>query len=62
MPVPVRREQRMMRYVFQVFALDTMLKVPPGADRDQLLAAMSGHVMAKRRLIGRYQQTVATPK
>lgn len=50
------------RYVFQVFALDTMLKIPPGADRDQLLAAMRGHVLAKGRLTGRYQRTVAPLK
>lgn len=50
------------RYHFQVFALDTMLDVPPGADRDQVLAAMKGHVLAKGVLIGRYQQRVEPPK
>jgi Raf kinase inhibitor-like YbhB/YbcL family protein len=44
------------RYFFQVFALDTFLQVPPGADRDQLLAAMAGHVLAKGRLMGTFQQ------
>ncbi|MGJ7523688.1 YbhB/YbcL family Raf kinase inhibitor-like protein [Variovorax sp. LT1P1] len=43
-------------YHFQVFALDTFLQVPLGADRDQLLAAMSGHVLAKGTLMGTFQQ------
>jgi phosphatidylethanolamine-binding protein (PEBP) family uncharacterized protein len=44
------------RYFFQVFALDTALQVPPGAERDQLLAAMAGHVLAKGSLVGTFQQ------
>ena len=43
-------------YHFQVFALDTVLDVPFGADRDTLLAAMQGHVLAKGALVGRYGQ------
>jgi Raf kinase inhibitor-like YbhB/YbcL family protein len=50
------------RYHFQVFALDTMLDVPFGADRDELLAAMRGHVLAKGALVGRYAQKVEPPK
>lgn len=49
-------------YHFQVFALDTVLDVPFGADRDQLLAAMQGHVLAKGSLVGRYGQKVKPPK
>jgi len=43
-------------YHFQVFALDTMLDVPPTAERDQLLAAMNGHILAAREFVGTYQQ------
>ena len=43
-------------YHFQVFALDTVLALPFGADRDQLLNAMHGHVLAKGELVGRYRQ------
>jgi Raf kinase inhibitor-like YbhB/YbcL family protein len=43
-------------YHFQVFALDTVLAVGWGADRDQLLKAMQGHVLAKGELVGRYAQ------
>lgn len=43
-------------YHFQVFALDTVLSLPFGSDRDQLLNAMQGHVLAKGELMGRYRQ------
>lgn len=33
-----------------------MLEVPFGADRDQVLAAMKGHVLAKGEIVGRYGQ------
>lgn len=50
------------RYHFQIFALDTMLDVPPGSDRDTLIKAMQGHVIAKGELVGTYKQTIAPPK
>ena len=50
------------RYYFQVFALDRMLDVPFGADRDTLLAAMQGHVIGKGVVIGKYAQKVKPPK
>lgn len=49
-------------YHFQVFALDTMLEVPAGADRDAVLAAMKGHVLAKGELVGTYAQSTEPPK
>lgn len=42
-------------YHFQVFALDAALDLPPDAKRDQLVAAMKGHVIAKGELVGVYQ-------
>ena len=50
------------RYSFQVLALDTLLDLPLGADRDQVLAAARGHVIAKGELSGTYQQHVRPPK
>ncbi len=44
------------RYHFQVYALDRVLDVPFGADRDQLLAAMNGRVLAKGEVVGTYAQ------
>ncbi|MFP5077886.1 YbhB/YbcL family Raf kinase inhibitor-like protein [Rhizobium sp. YIM 134829] len=49
-------------YHVQVLALDTMIDLPPTADRDQLLSALSGHVVAKGELVGLYAQTVQPPK
>lgn len=50
------------RYHFQVFALDAQLDVPFGADRDQVLAAMQGHVLAKGEIVGKYMQAQKPPK
>lgn len=43
-------------YHFQVYALDAMLEVPFGSDRDALLKAMQGHVMGKGEIVGKYGQ------
>ena len=43
-------------YVFQLFALDTTLDVPPGATRDTLLAAMEGNVIGVALLTATYQR------
>lgn len=40
------------RYHAEVFALDTSLAVPAGADRNALAAAMRGHVIAKGEILG----------
>jgi Raf kinase inhibitor-like YbhB/YbcL family protein len=42
-------------YHFEVFCLDSHLDVEPGADRDQLIEAMTGHVLAKGELVGVYE-------
>ena len=42
-------------YHFQVLALDRMLDVPAGADREAVLAAAKGHVAAKGDLVGTFQ-------
>lgn len=43
------------RYVFVLYALDTMLDLPPGASKKQLEKAMKGHVLASGELVGKYQ-------
>ena len=43
-------------YHVQVFALDRTLDLLPGATRDELVAAMAGHVLAKGELVGTYGQ------
>jgi Raf kinase inhibitor-like YbhB/YbcL family protein len=48
-------------YHFQVFALSTMLALPLGADRETVLAAMVGKVVAKGELVGTYGQASLPP-
>ncbi|MYM66987.1 YbhB/YbcL family Raf kinase inhibitor-like protein [Pseudoduganella sp. FT55W] len=43
-------------YHVQIFALDSLLPLGWGADRDQLLQAIQGHVLAKGEILGRYAQ------
>jgi Raf kinase inhibitor-like YbhB/YbcL family protein len=42
------------RYFFRIYALDTALDLPPGTTRDELRAAMKGHVLAEGGLMGTY--------
>lgn len=41
-------------YVFELYALDGTLDLPDSASREDLLAAMDGHVVAKAAYVGRY--------
>jgi phosphatidylethanolamine-binding protein (PEBP) family uncharacterized protein len=42
-------------YHFQVLALDTTLKIPAGSDRDAMLKAVKGHVIAKGETMATFQ-------
>jgi Raf kinase inhibitor-like YbhB/YbcL family protein len=44
------------RYFFKLYALDTPLKLRPGATRNHVEAAMHGHVLAVAELIGLYER------
>ncbi|MEJ2446468.1 MAG: YbhB/YbcL family Raf kinase inhibitor-like protein [Anaerolineales bacterium] len=44
------------RYYFKIYALDTELKLNPGADKETLLAAMEGHVIGQAELMGTYSR------
>jgi Raf kinase inhibitor-like YbhB/YbcL family protein len=44
------------RYVFSIYALDTMLPDLRAPTRAELLEAIEGHVLAKGELIGTYQK------
>lgn len=43
-------------YHFSLYALDTVLDLPAGATKEQLLSAMHGHILEKVTLIGIYQR------
>jgi len=44
------------RYYFKLYALDMMLDVQPGLNKDELLKAMEGHILAEGQLMGRYRR------
>lgn len=44
------------RYFFYLFALDTMLDITPGSDKETLLEAMENHILGKAGLMGRFQK------
>jgi Raf kinase inhibitor-like YbhB/YbcL family protein len=42
------------RYFFKLYALDALTGLPTGATKEQVLAAIKGHVLAEGQLMGRY--------
>jgi len=44
------------RYQFTLYALDQLLDLKSGASKQQVLEAMSGHILVQGRLIGTYQR------
>jgi Raf kinase inhibitor-like YbhB/YbcL family protein len=44
------------RYFFRLFALDVVLDLPGGATREELEAAMAGHVLDRAELMGTYSR------
>ncbi len=43
-------------YHFRLYALDTQLNLQPGLTKDELLAAMQGHIIEQTELVGTYQR------
>jgi len=48
------------RYLFRVYALDTMLGLESGASRQAVEQAMDGHVLGRGELMGRYVRAETT--
>lgn len=40
------------RYIFELYALDTVLDIPDSTTRDQLARAIQGHELASAKLVG----------
>jgi Raf kinase inhibitor-like YbhB/YbcL family protein len=49
-------------YRFMVFALDTLLDLPRGAQRHMLERAMEGHVLASATMKAKYQRVKKEPR
>jgi Raf kinase inhibitor-like YbhB/YbcL family protein len=54
-PCPPERDQA-HRSIFKLYALDSELKLPPGANKDELTSAMQGHILASGQLMGTYKR------
>ncbi len=44
------------RYYFKLYALNTLLDLPPSQTRAKLLESMAGHILAEARVMGHYQR------
>lgn len=53
---PSQFEPKEHRYIFQLYALDTLLSVREGASKEMVKNAMKGHILGKAELMGRYQR------
>jgi Raf kinase inhibitor-like YbhB/YbcL family protein len=50
-PCPPDREHR---YFIKLYAINTVLKLNPGATKEQVEAAIKGHILKEAQLMGRY--------
>ena len=48
-------KQEIEKYTFEIYALDTVLELAPGATREDLLKAMDGHILGAGKLVGERQ-------
>jgi len=46
------------RYIFRLYALDTMLDIPEGSSKIEALRSMEGHIIERAELTGTYQRVV----
>lgn len=53
---PPQYEPKEHRYVFSLYALDTMLALKEGATKKEALEAMEGHILEQAELIGKYSR------
>ena len=44
------------RYYFELFALDRELDLKAGAQKQQLVNSMQGHILGQAKLMGRYHR------
>lgn len=52
-PCPVKGVHH---YFFKLYALDTLLTLPPGANKHEVEQAMQGHILDETYLVGKYQR------
>jgi len=47
---------KMHRYFFRLYALDTVLEISPGSTKGEVLLALKGHTLAEAELMGQYDR------
>ncbi len=45
------------RYFFRIHAVDSLLELPKGARKEQVIADLRGHVLSEGQLMGTYGRT-----
>ncbi|OGG80517.1 kinase inhibitor [Candidatus Kaiserbacteria bacterium RIFCSPLOWO2_01_FULL_54_13] len=53
---PPQYEPSEHRYFFRLYALDSMLDLPEGASKADVLKVMQGHIIAQTELMGKYKR------
>jgi len=53
---PPQYEPSEHRYIFKLYALDSLLALPAGATKQEVLAALVSHLLASAELVGRYSR------
>ncbi len=53
---PPQYEPSEHRYIFVLYALDTVLQLKEGATKQEVLEAVEGHIIERAELIGRYKR------
>ena len=53
---PPEYEPKTHRYFFELYALDTVLDLPEGASKEDVEAAMDGHILDIAELVGTYSR------
>jgi Raf kinase inhibitor-like YbhB/YbcL family protein len=44
------------RYFFKIYALDSLIDLSPGANKQELLKVMQGHILGQGELMGKYKR------
>lgn len=53
---PTQYEPKEHRYIFTLYALDTMLSLNEGSSKQEVLKAMQDHILEQAQFIGRYSR------
>ncbi|MFA6463648.1 MAG: YbhB/YbcL family Raf kinase inhibitor-like protein [Candidatus Paceibacterota bacterium] len=53
---PCPPKGKLHRYFFNLYALDTLIKIPIGSEKDKLIEAMEGHIIGKGEMYGTYSR------